>query len=489
LSPTVEHWRVFVPETLVVPDITVRRSSAVPTACAIAFVILVQASLAIYRTRHSYFVTDDFLNFMIYKDMGLTWKYLFRDIFGHITPLYRLVQAVMLVTNHINFAALRVLMIGTALLPTALLILLGNRLRVPLQVSTASALLLAALPQISQSEFWWSNGLLVLPGLTAIFLCFWLLVGRTGAGPNHRECALATLAFVVGLGFYDKDLFAPVIFFGLLTSLHMRNTSVISAAWRALFDLRYIIAASIIWAITLAVLRDPSPPAPTIGVAMRFMWLAWSEATVAAMLGIGEPGRNVGGAFISGLVAEAILAASICWTILRGRRSDVRPVVIWAGIMVYVAVTIALTARMRAGVFGADLGRLLRYAVEPAAFIVAGVVMASGERGRKPWLAACAIIGVAVNVMVVSDVPLLGDPIGTRAYVANLRASYAKIAGTSGVVVLDRPVPENIMPPWMSPYNVQSHFLPLLGLTQYQIAGPSTATYYIDVHGSLQSRK
>ena len=466
-----------------------RSTNFLLTAGAIALVFAIQIPLAVYRTRNAYFVTDDFLNFMIYRDMGLTWKYLFRDIFGHITPLYRLIQAIMCRVNGVHFAALRGLMIATALVPTAFLILIGNRLKVPLQISTASGILLAALPQISQSEFWWSNGLLVLPGLAAVFICIWLLIGKSADGPSHLESVIAATIFTIGLGFYDKDLFAPALFLGVLTSLRLTGRGWFYAAYRAFYDLRYIVLVSIIWAITLAVLRDPSPPAPTLAVSAHFMWLAWSEAAIAGMLGIGGPGLNVGGAVLSVLAAQAILAAAVGWTILRGGAVNKRALAIWAGIMIYTGVTITLTARMRAGVFGADLGRLLRYAVEPAAFIVIGGVMGlAGQRVSRPWLPACAILVIAINVMIVSDVPLLGDPIGTRTYVQNVRKSYANASGAKNVVILDGTVPDNIMPPWMSPWNVKSKFLPLLGLTQYLIAGPAVATWAINADGEMQKR-
>jgi hypothetical protein len=427
---------------------------------------------------------------MIYRDMGLSWKYLFRDIFGHITPLYRLVQAVALRVVGLNFGVLRAVMIGTALLPTGLLILIGNRLKIPLQISTSSALLIAVLPQISQAEFWWSNGLLVLPGLAAVFACLWLLIGKSGAGPSSREVWLASAVFIVGLGFYDKVLFAPVVFLGVSISLKLKDRAIIPAALSAIFDMRYIIAASIVWAVALAVLRDPSPPAPALSAAARFMWLSWNEAAVAGMLGVGGAGLNVGGPVISILFAEGIIAGAIAWTILRRGRFEKRAIFVWIGIMVYVAVTVALTARMRAQIFGADYGRLLRYAVEPAAFIIAGLVIASAGRGlRRPWIAATAILAIAINVMVVSDVPLLGDPAGTLAYIRHIRESYSRVAGTAGIVVLDDSVPENIMPAWMSPWNVQSKFLPLLGLKRYPVSGPPLATWEIDATGTLRQRK
>jgi hypothetical protein len=45
------------------------------------------------------------------------------------------------------------------------------------------------------------------------------------------------------------------------------------------------------------------------------------------------------------------------------------------------------------------------------------------------------------------------------------------------------------MPAWMSPWNVQSKFLPLLGLTRYPVSGPSLATWEIDATGTLRQRK
>jgi hypothetical protein len=460
--------------------------SSLPFVITLAAVCLMQLALSIWRTRNTYFILDDFLNFIVYRDMGLTWKYLFRDLFGHVTPLYRLVQALYFDTIGMHFEATRAIILLVALIPTAMLMLTGRRLQVPLPVHAAGALALGCLPQLGQAEYWWSNSLLVVPGFAALFTTLWLLVGRGGDGPNGREAALAGLTFAVGLGFYDKDLFGAALLIAVLVTVRLEGRSLVGAILRALYDFRYVMVVALAWSVALLFLRDSSPAAPQLGVALRFIWLAWDDAALETMFGMGSSGLQFASPWMAPLLSHGLLFVLVAYTVSRG---GMRAASVWAGVVLYVVATLMLTARMRAGPFGAELGRLLRYAVEPAAFIISATVISLSKTSLKSsWLPAAFLSATAAATVALVTIPLLGDPAATRAYVVNVRQSLATYGNAPGMVVLDDPVPDYVMAAWMAPLNVPSKFIPLFGYDSFTYGTAASANWKLDAAGVMTQR-
>ncbi len=447
-------------------------------------VAIMQVAVFLWRTRSTYFITDDFFNFIVYREFGLR-NYLFRDMFGHITPLYRLAQALVFRVGGAQFAMLRLIILVLSLIPSVFTMLIARRLRLPTGIGAAAALLIAVLPQGGQAELWWSNALLVVPGLASVFVSLWFLVGASGKGPTASDARWAAAVFAAGLGFYDKDLFAGALFFGVVLSLRLEGRTLFGAALKTIHDLRFVIAAAVLWALVLVFLRETSPPAPSLAVAAEFMWLAWADAVVGAMLGLGDTGWRIATPTASLLGAEVVLSLIVGWTVIRG---GWRALVVWAAVLVYSILTIALTARMRAGPFGADFGKTLRYAVEPAAFIVlAGLVALAGVKLKRPWIITTFLCILAANVVVATSIPQVGDPTATRRYVQNIRRSVATLRVLPDAIVLDSEVPDVIMPGWMAPLNVQSKFLPLFGGRAHFTAERMRANWAINAEGALQA--
>jgi hypothetical protein len=447
-------------------------------------VCLMQLALSIWRTRHSYFILDDFLNFIIYRDMGVTWRYAFRDLFGHVTPLYRMVQAAFFAINGLHFAAARAIILGVALIPTTMLMLVGRRLDVPLPVSASGALLIGCLPQFGQAELWWSNALLVVPGFAAVLTCLWFLVGPHGNGQRKTDAVLAALVFAVGLGFYDKTLFAVVLFFVTLVFLRLPDRPILAACLGALFDLRFVLVIAMAWSVALLFLREGSPAPPDLWIALKFMWIAWSDAALETLFGMGSSGVQFPSPMLAPLLSHFLLLTAMSYTLWR---SGWRAAPIWVGVLVYIGATLILTARLRAGPFGAEFGRTLRYAVEPAAFIVAATVIALSKLPlRESWYPASVLTTLAVFVSVQVDIPAIGDPAGTRQFVANLRHSIVQTQGAAGMVILDAPLPETIMASWMAPLNVPSRFLPLITTDKFSYGNGPAATWMLDPAGNLR---
>jgi hypothetical protein len=336
---------------------------------------------------------------------------------------------------------------------------------------------------LGQAEFWWSNSLLVVPGFAALFTTLWLLVGGHGEGPNRREAALAGVAFAVGLGFYDKNLFGSVLLLAVLIMIRLDKRSFISATLRAIFDLRYVMGVSMAWAVALIFLRDPSPEAPTLKLAIQFIWLAWDDASLGALFGMGSSGFQPAVWWLAPLAAHALLILLIGYSVWRG---GIRTTPVWVSVFIYIVVTLALTARMRAGIFGADLGRLLRYAVEPAAFIVTATVLSLSKTSPKSsWIPATFLLVIAGVDVVLVTVPTIGYPGPTRAFVFNVRQSLAKHGDKTGIVLLDEALPEYVMAGWMAPLNVPSRFIPLLGKYPFSYAHSKEANWKLDPSGVL----
>jgi hypothetical protein len=382
--------------------------------------------------------------------------------------------------------AARAIILAVALIPTSMLMLTGRRLDVPLPVSAAGALLIGCLPQLGQAELWWSNALLVVPGFAATMTCLWLLVGPHGEGPRAKHAALGGLVFAIGLGFYDKNLFAVVLFWAVLLACHLRQGGLFESAKQSLFDLRFVLLVALAWSIALLLLREPNPEVPGLSAAIQFMWLAWSDAALGALFGFGSTGVPVVSPWVSPLISHGLLVLLVWYSL---RQGGVRSLAIWIALSLYIGATLILTARMRAGPFGPEFGRTLRYAVEPAAFIVVAAVLSlAGSSPRRSWPLAIALSALAFFIGTSVDIPSIGEPKATRTYVLNLRQSIQAVGSNVEQTVLDSPLPEMIMAGWMAPLNVPSRFVPLVAKNTFSYGDGATANLEVDRAGFLRSR-
>jgi|GEM_PF-5238588 len=169
---------------------------------AAGFVILAETTIVFMTVRVAYWWADDFINFDLAREMGLTWKYLSRSLFGHFAPLYQLTYYVLLQTRPFDHGAVAIIetflyLTSNVLLFRLLQLLFGQRwLNVVLTgLFGASILHLTSL-------LWWASGLLIFTTVPLSLICLggFLKYQATGA-KKHLVASVA--AFTAGLGFYE----------------------------------------------------------------------------------------------------------------------------------------------------------------------------------------------------------------------------------------------------------------------------------------------
>ena len=211
----------------------------------LTFILLLQAAIILYRTRYSYFFTDDFYDFIRYQEYGMTFKYFFRNVFQQLVPGYNFEQGIFFELFGINFVAAKIIIVSLSLLATVFLFLISLRMKVELWLSSAVLLAYASLIQLVHSQLWWSSSTVVFPGLLCSLACLYVLIGPRASGPTSRGQIAAGLIFAAGLLIFTKVLFSIIIFGGFLLYIQInQSVDLFIAIRRVLYELRYLIVAA-----------------------------------------------------------------------------------------------------------------------------------------------------------------------------------------------------------------------------------------------------
>jgi hypothetical protein len=458
---------------------------------------LLQILVVYLRVRHSYYFSDDFLNFEIYRELHFTRRYLLRDVFGQLAPGYRAVQALVFKAFGLNYGAALAIICLLAAGSAVTLMMIGVRLGASPALVAAVSLPFIFQLQMTHVELWWSASLHSLPGLLAALLGLFFLIGRAGV-PDDDGAIAGALCYAIGLLFFSKVMFAGAMYFGVLLFLRQRERplSELPGNIRATIrQLRYIILVAVCWAIAVGLLTDslgaPKPPLATI---LQTIWNSVSDGVAAGALGLGSSGALLFGSYPWTIaIAFAILAALVGATFWAAGASAAILWICYAGYLVSAMGTIALA---RAGVFGAGIGRSLRYNIETVTFLLVALLVAfaaassSGSRRSRRG----SRIGLAVAILLALNLTIQSrniadhwDVAGVRTYIETLTRSLNDAAKSSDVVLADEPVASLVVPDWMSPYNRLRGFIRLFPVAPPVVA-PDQATHRVDQSGRIVPR-
>lgn len=382
---------------------------------AFVFVICaIQTYIILYRTSGISLFADDFLNYMQYEEHGFTVAYFLTGVFGQLVPGYRLAQGLVFNAFGVSIAGPLAIIVILSIASTLLVISIATRLDVPFPLIAAVAIVTVFLLQPTHVQLWWSTALHTLPSLVASLAAIWFLVGPNGRGPSRHGALYAAVCFAIGLSFFAKALFAAVIMFGVVLFIRWRDgPPVFPLAWTVLKDLRYVLGVAVIYVVVVIprLVSSPSGKPPLIDL-LKYIWLSWSDGTVATTLGLGTYGVRLISyeltVAIGLIVVAAIAAASV---VLNGRRA----VVLWAVLAIYVCGAMATIANARAVMFGLGSALSLRYNVENAIFLLLTTLISFSGAPMRPWpplrTAAPIVVGVviAINLQIQSrNVPGIG---------------------------------------------------------------------------------
>ncbi|SEW16669.1 hypothetical protein SAMN04515660_2725 [Luteibacter sp. 329MFSha] len=438
--------------------------------------LALQAVVIYVRVHKSSLFSDDFLNFAIFDESGLTISYLLRDVFGQVAPGYRLVQGIVFRLFGPSFIATATIIAALSMTCSALLAGIARRLGASNPAIAAGLLIFIGLPQFTQTQQWWAAAVHTIFSLTAILAASYCL-----AGSHRHRIALGTFWFGIALGFTAKVVCSPVILAAIAFYREWRVVREFVPALReALRAIVPVAALTALYMVGLAVFGPQLGNAhPSASLLATYVWTNLVKATIGASFGLDAWGFDLPG-WVSAL--GMILFAG--WSIQKDRGLAL----LWGATLIYVLASAAIIGWNRAGTFP-DAGATLRYGVEGATFLVLGLMLgiSSLQLGRAAIFVTLLIATlVLINTQAhLRNRVLIAYPIDeTRSYIRHLKASLRQLKGRRDVVILQGTVPESIMPAWMAPFGDVSRLLHLY--SPLPVADRAKATHELMRDGSIR---
>ena len=354
-------------------------------------------------------------------------------------------------------------------------LLLGRRpiLLVPLALTLFSPL---TLPSFA----WWSAALNALPLQAALA---WvtadaILLVRTG---RHRYALTGTVAFAVGLAFFEKAFLVPVVALGVVALLLRQDHEprpLRTALSRGRWLWGAIAAVGTGWATVFALTVSSRAAWPEdLGLTAQLLERGVLRGLLPALLGGPWDWDRLG---VSTPWADPpLILIATAWAVLlvllaASLRSRPGAGLVWLGVGGYVAVDLALMVLGRGGPFTApELAQTLRYVADAVVVVAIGAALvlrmpsrlaigparAVGRRVR--WLAAGAasVVFLGGSLWSTATFTRMWSDNPTARYLATARAS---LAAEQTVPLLDQPVPEYILFGLASPNNLASQVFSVL---------------------------
>lgn len=429
----------------------------------------------------SYFTQDDYYNFGLAAERGLSWDYLAEPVFQHLLPGARfaswLLQVVAPLSWGVATGALLTAVAASALLLQHVLTLLVGRVwwRFPLTFIFAMSV------SHTRNLEWWSGALVGVPatltGLAAI--AAWLHWRRS----SSVWWLLASSAMVmVGLGFIAKLVFIPLVLLGLRLFVLDRvggPRSALWVVWRERWQWAVMVLPSVLFllaAIGFGYYRTGSLlPGPA--ALAEFLGRAWAMGFAPSLLGLASPT----GATASGLLAVAAGQLAVVAAVVLTVRRDRAAWRAWAGFAVAFAVLMLVVGISRVAIFGQGVALELRYfpevtylfpiflalALSPSARLSQPpVVPPSRRRPALPGLVALLLLAAALPVAAASGARAVteGWPgYASRDFMVRAQSDLSFLADEGRLPVLvDNTVPAEVVAPWLAPYDRYSRVFPLV---------------------------
>jgi hypothetical protein len=475
--------------------------------CAAAALIALQLAVRAVVAFHGYFYWDDLILTGRASTQGLlSPSYLFDDHDGHVMPGAFLIAGGITRLAPLEWIgpalSLVVLQLVASLaLLRALHVMLGWRpvLLVPLTFALFTPL---ALPSFA----WWAAALNALPMVAALaWVCAdAVLLVRTG---NRRYAVTGTVAFLLGLTFFEKAAVIPFVAFAVTALLvHVTGDgSAVRTTWRRgvrLWSACLAVTAAWVgvyllvvdqqrWSFDLGMTWDLLVRSVTHGIVPGLVggpweWQRWAPASPWA-----TPPVVV---MVLGWLA---LAAVVAVTVARKQRIGA----VWAVAGAYAVACQVPIYLMRSSEFTAlELAQALRYL--PDLVVVLALLAAVGlcapnretsgrldrSRARDVVIACLAALFVGSSLYSTATFDAIWQDNPTKAYMETGSAALAQAGRESDAPMLDQEVDPLILQRIQWPENLASHVF-ALSPGRPEFADSTTNLRMLDMSGRLLDAK
>jgi hypothetical protein len=437
----------------------------------------------VYETRQYYFFSDDFLNFIVTRELGLHWELLMHGWIGELIPFYGVVHWFYLKLFGVVFWPFRGALVLFQWAVILLTVQFGKQRGVHPLVLIPALAIIALSPIYDTLYQWYSAAVQVLgEGLAGLCAVYVFAVPRRLSA--WRSVA-GSLLFMTGLFVFPKGLFLAPLLFGVRWFVAgMQGAPPRAAILRALRDVAPVLAIGVIYVIVMSQGDYHSGvPLPGPVLTLQYIWVGWNTGFLAGVLGLDRP--FAGRIIFANLIVFAIVAASI--------RRNPRTAVLWISFAGYFILTIAGIAVNRATTFHLQSAETPRYYADILGFFVAYTLIAfsaepGAPRAAPPRLALAAVTAVTAACCLfwlssATRVPNLWErPKRNETFVANVKRAIretgpsAKIANTN--------VPPWVMPKWIWPLTEYQYFL-LIFPKHGQAVPAAQAQYQFTDEGNL----
>ncbi len=436
----------------------------------VGVIVAIQAIGRIWVLAGRTFYWDDFI--IVGSAADAAWwtpDYFLQPHDGHLAPLAFIVQAVI---NQLApwqwWLPATLMLLGqvavTVLIARALRYIAGRSWQ-----ALAALALVAWTPLTLPGSTWWSAAANALPmqlaiaGITALAIRVSL---RQERPVSFRAIAAATVGLVIALGFFEKALaVAPVALAVTIAVAYMERRSIVEVLLRARalwLSLGLVTGA---WALfySLTALADAGEASSEPRAELFFNGLGQVLAGLAGgpwfwdRWAPGQPWSDAP----SGLVSVGAVLVLLTMAVTIGR--DYRAWLPWFIAAGYLSVTLLSVTLMRSGDHTSDvLARTLHYYGDSA--IVTGFALAASwsdrvrplpARSRFGVLALAGVLLVSATISVVGYRNTWSDD-NTGKWLETASASLTQAAKEGGPVILDQPVPYEVLLPVAYPKNMYS---------------------------------
>lgn len=451
----------------------------------LAAILLITFVKILYGTSGYYFFSDDFLNFIIASDMGLTWEYLARSAQGEFIPLYRMANWLYFNIFGLAFWPYRILL---ATHQCAVVTLIASMIPCRnLRLEFLMPLLaLSALTPVFESSFqWWSAAINVLSEALASLIA--IRFACDVAPMTIRRIALSTMFYTASLCFFPKGIFVAELLLSLriFAAFERGETYLLRGIVVAGREVWPVFAAGVAYTAIVVFGHYSSavaPPSPILLV--HYIWHGWNHGFVTGLLGLDRQ-------FFGRVVCANLL---IFGAVYLSIRRNPRTLILWAGFSIYFVVAVATIAVSRATLLGLASSELTRYYTDISCFFVAFLIIGLSEPGvlsdRKlhlPRFAASALTTALLsihllNVSAREPSVWFAPGVQIETFVAQVDTSLKE--AKKGTQVQDGVVPDWVMPEWTFPLREYQYFLKLFDASHVTVV-PIGGPYKFDVKGRL----
>jgi len=335
-----------------------------PLHLAAAALFLTASTILAAILSQAYWYADDFLNFRAAHEMGLTWNYLSRSLFGHFVPLYQLTYYVLervAPFNHGVVVAITVALyfVSLCLFYRLLGLLFGHGwLNLLLTGLFGSSIL--HFPSLS----WWPSGLLIFTTIPLSLLCIDSYL-RFESRRRRRDLIISVLAFTAALGFYEASMVVLGVLV-LLAALYFSMEPGFEGMLRSVAKRWPIWAGYLTPACALILFRTlnasfyglGAPRPPSAGTLIRFIGTAWGQGFVPAYLGLAYPFRLIfANRLLTIVLCQAAIVGVVAVSLVR-RRGAWRA---WIFFALPTAALLLASGWARSGMFGPGMGLYYQY--------------------------------------------------------------------------------------------------------------------------------